>query len=306
MVRNWTLSKERIESLVKAKHAENWEVLERIEELLKKERGTVFKMPKKGGSVIALMSGGLDTTVVISMLLRDYGLNVYPIYFERGVRNSLKAREAVAYFQKYFSNNYPQLFHKAIQIDLTIPPKEIKEVLLSVEGKTVDKKTGRQKGIPLQPSLYAHYAFLYSKYLEEKCSVKVRTIIGGWLPNNSEWFVYESLTSLRSVMLSLCCQDQDFQWQFTSLPMEKELGYFFEKDTIVKIGKDHGIPMNKTWTCCLSKKYQCGDCTTCWTRKNAFKKACIRDTYIYLNERKVGTFGLGLGIVPKLRTLVGK
>jgi 7-cyano-7-deazaguanine synthase in queuosine biosynthesis len=281
------LKKEKIKRLMAKNGADDLEVLLGIERILEKKRGYVFKMPKKGTPVIALMSGGLDTTVMISILLKEYGLKVYPVYFNRNLRNSLPALRSIKYFTKYFKRKYPGQFCKPLIFDCKIPLEEIGEDLENVQWHCIDKKIGRQKGIPMQPSFYANHCLLYSKYLEEKEKEKIRNIFGAWYPDGSKRFIYESLTSFRSIMLGLCCQDNDFSWQFTSLPMEKELGFWFGKEEMIKIGTKHEIPMEKSWTCFFDGGIdgrQCGRCDACYHRKDAFNKAGVRENYKYRNE----------------------
>lgn len=281
------LNKNEIKKNIIRNGVDKFEVVEKIENILRKERGYVFKMPKEGAPIIALMSGGLDTIVMISILLEEYKLNVYPVFFDRHLKNSLPAKRSIKYFTKYFTDKYPSRFHKPFIFDCKIPLEEISEDLENVQWHCIDKKTGRQKGIPLQPSFYANHCLLYSKYLEEKEKIKIRNIFGAWYPDGSKRFIYESLTSFRSIMLGLCCQDNDFSWQFTSLPMEKELGFWFGKEEMVKIGTRHGISMEKSWTCFFDggiDKRQCGRCDACYHRKDAFNKAGIKENYKYRDE----------------------
>lgn len=254
-------------------------VIHNIEQLLVFKRGYVFKMPSAGKPVIVFMSGGLDTTAVISILLSEYRVSVYPLFINRQLPHEAKIRHSINFFTNYFLKHHPLLFHKQFEMRLTLPPVEVKKVLLPQENDII--KYQNRKGIPLQPSMYANYGLFYAKYLEENLGIKCRTIIGGWLPSNSEWYGYESFQSLRSIMLNLCCIDDDFSWQFASLPMERELGFYFDKDVLIKIGNKHSLPLEKTWTCFQGKRIHCGNCPPCWTRIDAFKKAGIKDNTRY-------------------------
>jgi len=250
-----------------------------LENLLKSKRGFVFKMPKPGTPVVALMSGGLDTTVVIAMLLAYFKLQVYPLVIDRKLPHSKKTQDIIKIFVKYFSNKYPELFHDPFVIGSQIPPLEVNQLICQHEN---DRQRGKlRQGIPLQPAIYANFAVQYAKYLELKLGVKARSIFGGWLPSNSEWYAYESFQSLRSIMVNLCLVTNDFSWQFTSLPMEKDLGFYFDKAELVKIGTNLGLPLELTWTCYKAGDFQCGTCPPCWNRKSAFKTAKINDPTPY-------------------------
>ncbi|MBI5018897.1 7-cyano-7-deazaguanine synthase [Candidatus Gottesmanbacteria bacterium] len=254
-------------------------VINRIEKILIHKRGYVFNMPKKRSPVIVLMSGGLDTTVVASILLKEYGLQVYPLFINRMLPHEKRIKKSLAFFSAYFRRQYPGQFHDIFEMKFTVPPAEVKDVILRKENDVI--KYQNRKGVPLQPSFYANYGVYYAKYLEEVNGVNVRTIVGAWLPSNSEWYGYESFQSLRAIMLNLCCMDDDFSWQFTSLPMEKELGYFFDKDELVRIGTAHRLPLEKTWTCYKGERLHCGTCPPCSTRMKAFHNAGIHDNTAY-------------------------
>lgn len=270
-------------------------VINNIEKILIHKRGYVFTMPPKGSPVIALMSGGLDTTIVINMLLRDYNLEVYPLFINRKLPHEKKVKQSIRFFSQYFRARYSRRFHEIFEMRLSSPPEEVKRILLQRENDVV--KGQNRKGIPLQPSLYAHYGVYYAKYLEEMGSGKIRTIVGGWLPSNSEWYGYESFQSLRSIMFNLCCVDGDFSWQFTSLPMERELGYYFDKDTLVKMGNSARLPLEKTWTCYKGESIHCGTCPPCETRMRAFAAAHVKDKTAY---------GDGVGAGQKIKNYIKK
>lgn len=53
-------------------------LLESLDEIFKKKRGYIVKMPKEGSSVVSCFSGGQDSVANIGILLKEYKLNVYP------------------------------------------------------------------------------------------------------------------------------------------------------------------------------------------------------------------------------------
>lgn len=241
-------------------------------------------MPEPGESVIAFMSGGLDTTVSIGVLLAEFKLLVYPLYVDRGFASKKKLESSIDYFSSLFSHRFPNQFHSPLKIRINIPHMSFSKPLIAAESHLIPNQKKARKGIPLQPAFYSLQAFHYAKYLEETRNIKVRTILGAWLPSNSEWYRYERLSSFRAQTLALCIQDNDNSWQFTSLAMEKELGFYFDKDVLTQLGHYLDLPLEKTWTCFFGYRYQCGVCPVCTTRKNGFKKAGIRDKTIYLNK----------------------
>lgn len=283
-------SQRTIRKKISANRINDLQLLDRLEKTLTELRGNIFRMPKEGTPVVAFMSGGLDTTVMLNMLLEQYKLDVYPLFINRRLPHEKKIKQSIQFFTRYFINKYPKRFHSPFEICLSIPPTELKSVLLQHENDIIRDQI--RKGVSLQPSLYAHYAIFYAKYLEESVGIRPRTIFGAWLPSNSEWYGYESIVALRSIMLNLCCLDNDFAWQFTSLPMEKELGFYFDKDILIKIGAALHITLEKTWTCYRGGRIHCGACPPCGVRMESFQKAGVSDLTRY---------GDGLTIVQRVR-----
>lgn len=278
-MKKYSIDEKKIWKEIKSNPVNDIAAIKDIELFLMRKRGHVFKMPPPGSPVIAFMSGGLDTTVVISILLKYYKVRVYSVFINRNLPHNRGIRRSISYFSSYFKKKYPGLFRDPFEISVNIPTPELKEVLSAHENDVIKDEV--RKGIPLQPSIYALQAVHYAKYLEETEGTKIRTIVGAWLPSNSKWYGYESLTSLRSIMFNLCLTDNDFSWQFTSLPMERQLGFYFDKEVLVRIGNEQNLELDKTWTCFQGKKYQCGDCPPCGTRKDAFKSAGIKDPTLY-------------------------
>ena len=55
--------------------------------------------------VVVLWSGGIDSTGLIKILLKEYSCKVYPIFVKRGQSNEKFEEEAVSQYSKIFSGN---------------------------------------------------------------------------------------------------------------------------------------------------------------------------------------------------------
>lgn len=55
----------------------------------------------------------------------------------------------------------------------------------------------------------------------------------------------------------------------------------YSKAEILKLGKELGVPLERTWTCWNGRKYHCGNCSGCRIRKKAFETAGIVDNTKY-------------------------
>jgi 7-cyano-7-deazaguanine synthase in queuosine biosynthesis len=97
----------------------------------------------------------------------------------------------------------------------------------------------------------------------------------------------QSFTSVRNAMLAACSAASNYKIQYSALAIEKELGFWFEKSDYIKIGSKLKIPLEKTWSCYQTGKYQCGDqCLACQSRRFEFAKARVEDKTIYSSNQK--------------------
>lgn len=53
------------------------------------------------------------------------------------------------------------------------------------------------------------------------------------------------------------------------------------KEAIVKAGADHGVPFERTWSCYRGGELHCGRCGTCYERREAFLLAGVPDPTAY-------------------------
>ena len=60
-------------------------IMRSIEKILIEKRGCVFKIPKNQ-PVVLLASGGLDSTVALDKIIRDWNVKVYPLFIKRGAK----------------------------------------------------------------------------------------------------------------------------------------------------------------------------------------------------------------------------
>jgi 7-cyano-7-deazaguanine synthase in queuosine biosynthesis len=277
-----------IEELLQSKELEDFDLIKRIEGLLSRKRKYIFKMPNPGGPVVLMLSGGLDTVIVCDILMRKYKLNVYPIFLRRGHRRIKNEERSVDYFSKLYSQIFPNLYHLPKKMNAFIPPIEIRWPITEVSNKLVKHGSKQWRGIPMYSALLVSYSVQYAYYLEITQNISIRNIFCGFVPSDGEPMAYETLTALRVIMLTSCVLTNDYSWQVSSLPLEKELNFFWDKDILIKWANKNGLPINKTWSCYWGGIYHCGNCIGCGTRKEAFKKSGIHDPTIYWNETPMG------------------
>lgn len=95
---------------------------------------------------------------------------------------------------------------------------------------------------------------------------------------------HSTLTAVRIANLLMCQITSDYNWQFISLPIEKELGNYYGKEILVKWSGENNIPIEKSRSCYKNEPIHCGICSpACLNRKKAFQEAGVIDKTVYKN-----------------------
>jgi 7-cyano-7-deazaguanine synthase in queuosine biosynthesis len=261
------------EKRLEDKPNEDIELLNILDTFLIKRRGYVVKMPSEGSAVAVCMSGGADSIVNIDILLREFKLNVYPFFVDRGQKNYVYEKQAVDYFDSLFHKNYPDLYHPVREIQVTTPGLVYKSLLTHELTKDHISYPSRNSIIFLTGAEYA-----YSLRTE---GVNIHHLFAAHV--SSDTSMHCSLTWTRLTNLTICHIMNDYQWQFISIPIERELGNFYDKDVLVRYAQQHDLPLELTRTCVMSSEIQCGKCPCCWDRRRCFAEAGIKDATSYLH-----------------------
>lgn len=277
------LTRKQIQNILAKRRLEDLSALKHIEFFLKKERGYVFRMPRKGASVILTVSGGLDSTILWGILLEKYQLHVYPVFFRRGHKRIKREEDAVRFFTDFFQKRNPHTSHPVQFLNVPMPPKEIRWKITEHSQEIISRETNQRKGLPFYSGLLALNAAEYAYYLEEEMNITIRTIFSAFVSSDGEGLRYETLTSMRSVMQNMCILTGDRNWQYTSLALEKEIGFFFDKDVLIRWANEMKYPLEKMFSCISPTNYSvhCGKCYFCQYRKKSFALAAVQDPTEY-------------------------
>ena len=242
-------------------------------------------MPAPGSTVAAMMSGGLDTTVVIGLLLKKYKLNIIPFYFERywpGDDNSKTLSAAQEIFSLY-QREYPNQLEDLNILTSFFPSKEVVVDLEKIVWEEISaKKTKNVKGMPFELDFFIQVIITYLRTYKRE---EVKTVFLGINVNDTRYLNHHRLTALRALMLQTCVELNDFDWQISSLPIEETLGFFLDKNDLLEIGNKNNFPIFESVTCRKGNRFHCGICPLCAGRKEAFLKTHIKDQTIYESER---------------------
>lgn len=278
-------SKNEIWKELKSHPLEDSETTKAIEKILIKKRGYVFRMPKPKESVILLLSGGVDSIVMWDILISKYKLNVYPLFVtgKTGLFRLLDNQyRSMKYFERFYRKKYKNLLHPIyVAKSIEVMNKKIKEATLKNPQEIINS-IHADGNINIQnysrTTVLSCMALDYSRVLEIQKNIKISTIFTGNLYNDGLVTQNQTLTVLRSTMYNLCAISGDYYRQFTSLFMEKEMGYFFDKNFVVQWAKKYHLPISKTWTCWYREKLiPCGVCTTCRYRKSIMIDNDLKD-----------------------------
>lgn len=312
------MSKKSAVSLFSRDSFEEKDVLTSLDMIFKKQRGYEFRMPPPGESVLLILSGGLDSTMLWFHLLHTYKLRVFPIYLTSPFMNKNHIPgeySSVSFFHRYFKDKYPHQVEPIhyIPVDLSFSLtsnvninilKNNWRVLVENAQYDVKKKTGSIYLLDY-PTRYARFllsAYEYGLSLQAQ-KIDVSTVFFGVVPNDAAIGREPTLTIMRSLNLYFCLLLGDWKWQVTG-PVDRKNQFFYPKETSIRIARKHGIPLHKTWSCVRPFPWHCGVCNACRYRQASFRSARIPDKTHYLisPDMKKGF----KDIMAHLRTLLRK
>jgi len=263
---------------IKDKVNEDVNLLKIYNNILKSKRGYVVKMPKRGEGVVACLSGGQDSVANIGILLKEFGLNVYPFFINRGQSNYKYEKKAVDYFNRFYKRKFPKLYHNYKEITVMTPGMEYKDLLRKTKRMVDDIPLRHNISYPARGPIVFLTGMEYGYSLKAK-GVEVKTVFAS---NMSSDFSYHcSQTWVRLMNILFCQILNDWSWQFISLPIETEFGNYFDKDVFIKWAHGNEVPLHKARTCVKSFDIGCGDCPTCWDRRRGYKEAGVKDPTKY-------------------------
>ncbi len=248
-----------------------------IEKILIQERGYASR-PPENEDVVVLYSGGLDSSIMLDLIIQEWNVKVHPIFFKRGARAEKFEEAAFDYFVKFYSERYPNNIGDATKVVYEIPPKNFKE--------TFPKELSLTVGLPLRNSTMENLAVMYAVSLNGKYNLNIKTILTGAIADD-ETDPENSMLSLRSQTLNTCINTGDWSWQITS-PLTDRV--FREepvsKANLIFYARDRGLPLEKTRSCFSPDEIADGTCFACKKRLAAFEATGIKDPVEYRKVRQ--------------------
>ena len=222
-------------------------------------------MSKKSNKALVLLSGGLDSSVVLSVC-QDKGYDIYAISFDYGQRHKVELEYAK--FQATFFNCISHEVFKmefyggsALTDDIKVP-------------KNRDSHS-MSKDIPVTyvPSRNIVFLSFASGYAEchdiDNIFIGVNAIDYSGYPDCRRNFI-DNFEKLINKSTKKGLEGSKFKINTPLINLSK-------KD-IIKLGHKNGVDFSMTSSCYSPKlKKNCGVCDSCLLRKQGFEEAGLRD-----------------------------
>lgn len=235
--------------------------MELLQDFLKLNRGYIFEKPLDE-MVIILCSGGMDSTILIDLVIKNWNSKVIIIYFERDSKNEKWEDEAVDYFYEFYQKRYPKNIVGLLKLKVQIPLRINKEYL--------DRTRQKILGLPMRNSTMWNNAIAQAVYLSGKYKTTIRTILVGSVKDDRDNPESGPL-ALLSQTVNTCICTAIWNWQIHSPLLDDSFkkGGFTKLD-LIKYARDNGIQIEKTRSCFEKTEIPCGTCLACENRIKAF------------------------------------
>lgn len=227
-----------------------------------------LKLVKTDRPVVCVLSGGMDSTVLVYALVKKYGANnVKAISFNYGQRHSVELEKAKVTVSKL------GIEHKII--DISFVGDIVKDVCSLSASTTVDLPTNEDSKedvqanfvVPYRNLMFQSIALSYAESLRAEVvylGIQLDDDFGFWDCRENYYKALNKLTKLNDKY---------------KIKVEVPLLYF-SKANEIELGNELGVPFEDTWTCYHGPDENgkaCGICHSCVGRLAAFKSLGLED-----------------------------
>lgn len=219
---------------------------------------------------IAILSGGLDSTVASSVYAKDY--DVYAITFDYGQRSAKREIKAAREISDEMGFEHTvidlkwlgEISNSSLTSSKDVPQLKNEQL----DDLEVCMETASNVWVPARNTVFTAIGEAFAE------SIGAEIIIVGWdkeeaatFPDNSKEFL-ESFNKLITVG-----SPDNIEVKAPAIDLDK--------DEIVKLGHEVNAPMNLSYSCYMGEENHCGVCESCMRRKRAFKQAGVKDDTTY-------------------------
>lgn len=227
-----------------------------------------IKLKETDKPVVCVLSGGMDSTVLVYALVKKYGADkVKCISFNYGQRHSVELEKAKITVKKL------GLEHKII--DISFVGDIVKDVCSLSAKTTVDLPTDEESKedtqanfvVPYRNLMFQSIALSYAESLRAETvylGIQLDDDFGFWDCRKDYYKALNQLTQLNDLY---------------KITVETPLMFFSKADEI-ELGDSLGVPFEDTWTCYHGPDENgkpCGICHSCAGRLRAFESLGMKD-----------------------------
>ena len=225
-------------------------------------------MSKKSNKALVLLSGGLDSSVVLSVC-QDKGYDIYAISFDYGQRHKVELEYAK--FQATFFNCISHEVFKmefyggsALTDDIKVPKNRDSHSMSKDIPVTY---------VPSRNIVFLSFATGYAECHDiDNIFIGVNAIDYSGYPDCRKNFI-DNFEKLINKSTKKGLEGSKFKINTPLINLSK-------KD-IIKLGHKNGVDFSMTSSCYSPKlKKNCGVCDSCLLRKQGFEEAGLRDPAI--------------------------
>ncbi|NHI92419.1 MAG: hypothetical protein EAX96_07935 [Candidatus Lokiarchaeota archaeon] len=245
-------------------HGRNYQVnIEKIKQILIDNRGYVFEKPFNE-IIIVLFSGGMDSTILIDLVIKKWNCKVILLHFLRDANNEEWENKAVDYFHEFYKDRYPENVLELIKLKIQIPSRINKEHL--------DRTRQKILGLPMRNSTMWNNSITQAIYLSGKYNATIRTVLAGSVKDDQDNPESGPLSLLSQTLHScFCTATWNLQVHAPLMDNSFQIGGFHKVD-LIRYAIKETIPIEKTRSCFGNEESPCNDCLACINRNNAFQE----------------------------------
>jgi 7-cyano-7-deazaguanine synthase len=226
----------------------------------------------KASSVVVL-SGGLDSVVLLHNLTKETGSALRAIYFDIGYLSSVPEKNAAKAF--------------CYQLNVPIEIVDVRGIFGMVSGFVPIELLGLgelDKGQPIP--------------IKNKPTSPDKDYVSGFHVILGLASYYAMLGNMGSIHVGIIKEQIQYSkglksflkdWPSTVAKLNPHRPFTLEapfadksKSEVIQLGMDLSIDISRTWSCYRSGPLHCGVCNGCASRKQAFSKATVDDPTAYV------------------------
>lgn len=214
---------------------------------------------------LVLHSGGLDSTVVLWLAIRDFGKeNVWSFTIDYGQRHIVELERATRICREYD-------IHRDI-LKITDMPK----VMLTDEDAPVPNMSYAEiQGVSPTYVPFRNGLLLARVASHADAHAFGHIYMGPHAEDAANWAYPDCTMEFMGAMANAI-----FIGTYGRVRLHTPL-LWSQKHEIVELGKRLGAPLEVTWSCYVGGSKHCGVCPTCRARKDAFSLAGVKDQTEY-------------------------